>query len=147
MNMSFWEYFPAVESPFEVIKNLSFYKQSTKKEVDSISHGEMVIRPINNLDEILEIYPNIKDKSDLSVGLMGKKCEIKTLERSKRALAENNNNTLNISLVVGRISFWSDQAPWIKVKFHNVWIRIQIYLNQFYCRCPLQARSNRLDFL
>lgn len=75
------------------VENLPFYNQTYNDYMDSISDGQLLIIPINNLDIIPETYKTIKDSSpNLIAILTGKACNYRRSERVKRNILANDND-------------------------------------------------------
>ncbi|KAL2730847.1 V-type proton ATPase subunit S1 [Vespula squamosa] len=93
-NRSLLAYLPAVENPLSVFEDFPSYNRSYDDNVDSISDGQLVIKPITTLDAISEIYRSIKDSSpNLIATLTGRSCSYSRSERIRRATIENNSDT------------------------------------------------------
>ncbi|XP_015179456.1 PREDICTED: uncharacterized protein LOC107067990 [Polistes dominula] len=93
-NRSLLAYLPAVESPLSVFEDFSSYNQSYDDNIDTISDGQLVIKPIISLDSISELYRNVKDSSPyLIAALTGRSCSYSRSERTKRANVDNISDT------------------------------------------------------
>lgn len=93
-NRSLLAYLPAVESPLSVFEDYPSYNQSYDDDVDSISDGQLLIKPITTLDAISEIYRSIKDSTpNLIAALTGRSCGYSRSERIRRETVDNNADT------------------------------------------------------
>ncbi|KAI4479545.1 hypothetical protein M0804_010942 [Polistes exclamans] len=136
-NRSLLAYLPAVESPLSVFEDFSSYNQSYDDNIDTISDGQLVIKPIISLDSISELYRNIKDSSPyLIAALTGRSCSYSRSERTKRAnvdtISDTSRNTRDAtsnpeSCTIGdsntefiirgeRVLLYGSQLPLIKTK-------------------------------
>lgn len=82
-----YRFLPAVVHPLSAIKDLPLYNQTSTEDADtdSIPDGQLVIKPVANLDSIFGLYNAIKNSSpNLVVVLTGKSCNYRRLERTKR---------------------------------------------------------------
>ncbi|KAI4503007.1 hypothetical protein M0802_002051 [Mischocyttarus mexicanus] len=97
-NRSLLAYLPAVESPLSVLEDLSSYNQSYNDDTDTVSDGQLVIKPIISLDSISELYRNIKDSSPyLIAALTGRSCSYSRSERTRRANVDDIPDALRIT--------------------------------------------------
>ncbi|XP_046835886.1 V-type proton ATPase subunit S1 [Vespa crabro] len=122
-NRSLLAYLSAVESPLSVFEDFPSYNQSYDDNVDSLSDGQLLIKPITTLDVISEIYRNIKDTTpNLIAALTGRSCGYSRSERTRRANVENNSDT------------YKDSSPNAPVSTYNNDCNASINSNEFIVR-------------
>lgn len=113
-NRSLLAYLPAVQSPLPVFEDLSLYNQSYDDNIDSISDGQLVIKPIITLNTISEVYKPIKESSpNVIAALTGRSCSYSRSERVTRAAAVNN-DVVPFNIVNERVLLYSSEFPYIK---------------------------------
>lgn len=96
------------------VENLPFYNQTYNDYMDSVSDGQLLIVPINNLDIIPETYKTIRDSSpNLIAILTGKACNYRSSERVKRDITNNRNKHFIVSS--HRVLLYSSQPLLLKV--------------------------------
>ncbi|KAG6795024.1 hypothetical protein HZU73_09474 [Apis mellifera caucasica] len=109
-------YFPAVEKAMNTVENLPFYNQTYNDYMDSISDGQLLIVPINNLDIIPETYKTIRDSSpNLIAILTGKACNYRRSERVKRDILTNNKDK-HFIVSSHRVLLYSSQPLLLKLE-------------------------------
>lgn len=97
------------------VENLPFYNQTYNDYMDSISDGQLLIVPINNLDIIPETYKTIRDSSpNLIAILTGKACNYRRSERVKRDILTNNKDK-HFIVSSHRVLLYSSQPLLLKV--------------------------------
>lgn len=105
------------------VEDLSSYNQTYNDYIDSVSDGQLLIMPINNLDVIPETYQTIKDSSPNLIALLtGKSCSYRRSERVKRAATSANDTSDPFIVSSGRVLLYSSRALSVKVNLKIIFL-------------------------
>ncbi|XP_034193902.1 uncharacterized protein LOC117610509 [Osmia lignaria lignaria] len=120
-------YYPAVEKAVNTVEDLSSYNQTYNDYIDSVSDGQLLIMPINNLDVIPETYKTIKDSSPNLIALLtGKSCNYRRSERVKRADTSANDTSDPFLVSSGRVLLYSSRALSVKLPDQTKYIDLPL---------------------